>query len=87
MRCSRRGKVGATARPNWTERAEAAGDAAIMTVRLSAAQRRALELLARAPHGVESVELRPDSRFDRAGGERFVRPRGPRAEYPFKSRK
>ena len=58
MRCSRRGKLGATARPNWIERAEAAGDAAIMTVRLSAAQRRALELLARARTGVESVDER-----------------------------
>jgi hypothetical protein len=33
-----------------------------MTVRLSAAQRRALELLARAPHGVESIDERRQRR-------------------------
>jgi hypothetical protein len=58
---------------------------------LSVPRRRALELLARAPHGVESVDERyfAWSLASTAPAESasFGGPRGPRAEYPFKSRK
>jgi hypothetical protein len=59
MRCSRCGKLGATAQPNWIERADKlpGGTLAMTAPRLSAEQRRGLETLASDRHGLNEELL------------------------------